>query len=89
MRALRVSTLVLSVCIALCVMVSVVLYSHTYTPFLTGLLKESEKAYQEAMKLDLPPTDPTKLGLALNFSVFYYEIMGKTEEACKLAKKVL
>ena len=30
---------------------------------------------------------PTRLGLALNFSVFYYEIMGSPEEACNLARK--
>jgi 14-3-3 protein epsilon len=35
----------------------------------------------------LPPTHPIRLGLALNFSVFFYEIQGNPEEACKLAKK--
>jgi len=36
---------------------------------------------------DLPPTDPILLGLALNFSVFYFEIMGDKESACEMAKK--
>ncbi|KAK8964276.1 14-3-3-like protein GF14 iota [Platanthera guangdongensis] len=36
---------------------------------------------------DLPPTHPIRLGLALNFSVFYYEIMNSPERACHLAKE--
>ena len=36
----------------------------------------------------LEATHAIRLGLALNFSVFYYEIAGQPEEACKLAKKV-
>lgn len=34
----------------------------------------------------LKPTHPIRLGLALNFSVFRYEIENRPEEACKLAK---
>ena len=34
----------------------------------------------------LPSTHPFRLGLALNFSVFYYEIQNDPNEACKLAK---
>merc|ERR1711967_35418 len=36
---------------------------------------------------DLPPTHPIRLGLALNFSVFYYEIMSSPDRACHLAKQ--
>lgn len=46
-------------------------------------------AYKDATKAaeELPSTHPIRLGLALNYSVFLYEIMKTPEEACKLAKK--
>jgi len=46
-------------------------------------------SYQLALNdgKDLPPTDPILLGLALNFSVFYYEIMTDKDKACEMAKK--
>ncbi|GAA0162588.1 scaffold/adaptor protein [Lithospermum erythrorhizon] len=50
----------------------------------------SLQAYQSATttaEAELPPTHPIRLGLALNFSVFYYEIMNSPERACHLAKQ--
>uniref|UniRef100_A0AAX7UXH6 14-3-3 protein epsilon n=1 Tax=Astatotilapia calliptera TaxID=8154 RepID=A0AAX7UXH6_ASTCA len=46
-------------------------------------------AYKAATDLamsELPPTHPIRLGLALNFSVFYYEILNSPDRACRLAK---
>lgn len=34
----------------------------------------------------LSPTHPIRLGLALNYSVFFYEILNSPEKACNLAK---
>lgn len=52
------------------------------------VISNSETAYKAAFDeaSQLEPTHPIRLGLALNFSVFYYEIMNQPEEACKLAK---
>lgn len=55
----------------------------------TAIIESSKEAYNEALKISyekMPPTNPIRLGLALNFSVFYYEIAKCPEEACKLAK---
>jgi hypothetical protein len=51
--------------------------------------EKSEEAYKAAMETAsaLPTTHPIRLGLALNFSVFYYEIMNNPSKACDLAKK--
>lgn len=36
--------------------------------------------------MTLEPTHPTRLGLALNFAVFYHDIWDSPERACYLAK---
>ncbi|CAL1575089.1 unnamed protein product [Knipowitschia caucasica] len=50
----------------------------------------SRNAYEAALiccKEKMPSTHPIRLGLALNFSVFYYEILSTPKEACRLAKE--
>jgi 14-3-3 protein epsilon len=52
--------------------------------------EETLLAYKEAENIasnELAPTHPIRLGLALNFSVFYYEILNAPERACDMAKK--
>lgn len=44
-----------------------------------------KKASEEAEKLKT--THPIRLGLALNYSVFFYEILHQPDLACQLAKK--
>merc|ERR1712100_547215 len=48
---------------------------------------ESYKQASGIANAELPPTHPIRLGLALNFSVFYYEIMNSPDRACHLAKQ--
>lgn len=52
--------------------------------------ESAKQKYEEATKVasskGLPPTNPIRLGLALNYSVFFYEILNLPSEACSLAK---
>jgi len=48
---------------------------------------KSLAAYKAAMEAEhLPPTHPLRLGMALSFSVFMYEILNSPEQACVLAR---
>jgi len=51
--------------------------------------EKTETHYKRAMdiaKVALAPTHPIRLGLALNYSVCFYEILKQPTEACNLAK---
>merc|ERR1711953_762552 len=51
--------------------------------------EQARLAYDEAQKVaekDLAVTHPIRLGLALNFSVFQYEVLNKPDDACKMAR---
>lgn len=55
-----------------------------------GVVEDANKAYKKAFEIsekELKSTNPIRLGLALNFSVFHYEIRSEPSEACQLAKK--
>merc|ERR1711879_995511 len=46
-------------------------------------------AYEDAQEVavkDLAVTHPIRLGLALNYSVFMYEVLQKPDDACKMAR---
>lgn len=75
-------------------------YYRYLAEFLAGESKKevaerAKKSYEKAMKeakegingsAPLEPTSPILLGLALNYSVFYYEILNGPNEACKMAR---
>merc|ERR1712002_474067 len=53
------------------------------------IMESSQEAYKAAFDVaqkEMPPTHPIRLGLALNYSVFYYEILNDPDNACNLAK---
>ena len=71
-------------------------YNRYIAEYAQGELKDKVSqaaldAYALATKdaKELSPINPISLGLALNFSVFYYEVMGDHEKACKIAKDTL
>uniref|UniRef100_A0A915DI19 14-3-3 domain-containing protein n=1 Tax=Ditylenchus dipsaci TaxID=166011 RepID=A0A915DI19_9BILA len=54
------------------------------------VVEKSRAAYGEAFELakkEMSPAHPIRLGLALNFAVFYYEIDNSPDKACHLAKQ--
>lgn len=56
----------------------------------TGAAESAQEAYKDATDIaseKLAPTHPIRLGLALNYSVFNYEILNSPEKACALAKQ--
>lgn len=64
-------------------------YLAEFTPSEEGYDKKSAHFYGQAFdiaKEKLEPTDPVRLGLALNYSVCYYEILKDKKKACELAK---
>ena len=51
--------------------------------------ENARKAYEAAQEVatkDLAVTHPIRLGLALNYSVFQYEVLSNPDEACKMAR---
>ncbi|EPS71830.1 14-3-3 protein 9, partial [Genlisea aurea] len=72
-------------------------YYRYLAEFNTGSFKEevadlSQKSYEvatESAEAELPPTNSVRLGVALNFSVFLYEIRNSSERACSIAKQAI
>ncbi|CAE8608288.1 unnamed protein product [Polarella glacialis] len=54
-----------------------------------GAAENARKAYADAAAVaekELAVTHPIRLGLALNYSVFQYEVLNQPDEACKMAR---
>jgi len=48
--------------------------------------RQAYEAAQGVASKDLAVTHPIRLGLALNYSVFQYEVLSNPDEACKMAR---
>lgn len=62
----------------------------TSGPNHNNLANEAHNSYQTAHEIataGLEPTHPIRLGLALNYSVFYHEVMSSPDKACALARE--
>jgi 14-3-3 protein epsilon len=71
-------------------------YNRYVAEYAQGDLKESvgqaaADSYKSATESaqNLSPIHPIGLGLALNYSVFYYEVLNNHEKACEIAKNTL
>merc|ERR1712139_156623 len=55
----------------------------------SGAANNAKGSYDDAMGAasELAVTHPIRLGLALNFSVFHYEVLNNQDEACKMARQ--
>merc|ERR1711907_388096 len=54
-----------------------------------GAAENARLVYAEAQAVaekDLAVTHPIRLGLALNYSVFQYEVLQNPDDACKMAR---
>lgn len=56
-------------------------------PLRRAAADEDLQTATDVAQTELTPTHPIRLGLALNFSVFYYEILNSPDRACHLAKQ--
>lgn len=55
----------------------------------TDVVNKAQEAYSSARKASesMATTHPISLGLSLNYSVFYYEILNNPDQACQIAKE--